>query len=244
MKNWQAGKEDFVYDAIFLSFLQFMMSGVVFMARAAQRRPDRRREIAEALNQCISEQGYANTTLKDLADRAGLSPSHVGYYFDNKAAALRYYAELICEQNLVALPDLGARDLDGLLDELADFCLGPGRTSTRLLGVNLELAGLAVHDPALHEIKARHTEVWRAYLERLFRRAPPAGDVSPREAAYLAHALLVGLHTNTLFDSELERGQALNLLRRTLRQLTGLPLPHGTRAPRRNEPIPRKKRRR
>lgn len=211
------------------------------MARAAQQRPDRRGGIAEALYQCISEQGYANTTLKDLADRAGLSPSHVGYYFDNKAAALRYYAELICEQNLAALPDLGARDLDGLLDELADFCLGPGRTSTRLLGVNQELTGLAVHDPALHEIKARHTEAWRAYLERLFRRAPRAAGLSARDAAFLSHALLVGLNTNTLFDSELERGQAFDLLKRTLRQLTNLPLPGETRSRKRNQPITRKR---
>ncbi len=189
------------------------------MARAAQERVDRRRTIAGALYRCVREQGYANTTLKDLADCAGMSASHVGYYFDNKAAVLEYYAESICEQNLSALPDLEEPELQRLLDRIAEFCLGAGQMSAGLLGVIQELTGLAVHDPGLHKIKSRHTRAWREYLEALFCRARPANGLSPREAAFQIHAIVVGLNTNTLFDDRLGRQQAHRILRRALQDL-------------------------
>lgn len=192
------------------------------MARAAAQDGNRRGSIARALYQCIREQGYANTTLKDVADRAGMSPSHVGYYFDNKAAILEHYAETICQQNLAALPDLAEPDLERLIDQVADFCLGKGQTSAGLLGVIQELTGLAVHDSRLHEIKAEHTRAWREYLGALFERGNGSDGLSAREAAWLGHAILVGLNTNTLFDPDLGRDDAHGILRTTLRRLSGM----------------------
>jgi AcrR family transcriptional regulator len=192
------------------------------MARAAPQRDDRRGRIATALYRCISRQGYANTSLANVADEAGMSPSHVGYYFDNKAAILEYYGAAICEQNLAALPDPGEPDLERLLDALARFCLGAGQTSTGLLGVIQELTGLAVHDPRLHQIKAKHSTAWREYLESLFERAKRPAGITAREAAWLAHAILVGLNTNALFDRALDRERAHGLFRGALRALAGV----------------------
>ncbi len=192
------------------------------MPRAAAQPSDRRSRIARALYRCIREKGYANTSLRDVADAAEMSPSHVGYYFDNKAAILEYYGALVCDQNLAALPDADEPDLERRIDDLARFCLGPGQTSAGLLGVIQELTGLAVHDPRLHAVKARHTEGWRAYLERFFDDAPLAPGLSAGEAARLAHAMLVGLNTNTLFDSGLSRERAHETFRQALRGLVGL----------------------
>ncbi|HEX2483980.1 MAG TPA: TetR/AcrR family transcriptional regulator [Myxococcota bacterium] len=192
------------------------------MPRAAPERRDRRALVARALYHCISERGYANTSLKDIADRAGMSPSHVGYYFDNKPAILEYYAASICARNLRELPDAGEPELGKLIDRIADFCLGEGQMSGGLLKVIQELTGLAVHDERLHEIKAQHAEGWRRYLEGVFERAGPAPGLSAREAAWLAHAMIVGLNTNALFDGELRREDAHRILRLALRSLAGL----------------------
>ncbi|MDJ0865933.1 MAG: TetR/AcrR family transcriptional regulator [Myxococcota bacterium] len=191
------------------------------MPRAAASRPDRRREIARALYACMRQQGYARTTLKDIAARAGMSPSHVGYYFENQAAILEYYGERVCEQNLGALPDLDAGDFEALLERIAAFCFEAGQTSPGLLRVIQELTGLAVHDPRLRAIKSRHTVAWRGYLEELFRRAPRL-RLPAREAALQAHALLVGLNTNAVFDDALDRARAHALFHRELRALAGL----------------------
>jgi AcrR family transcriptional regulator len=189
------------------------------MARAAPERSDRRGRISRALYRCISEQGYANTTLKDIADRAGMSPSHVGYYFDNKAAILEHYAAAICHKNLAQLPDLEEPDLGKRIDDLADFCLGPGQMNTALLGVIQELTGLAVHDARLNEIKADHARAWREHLESFFEGVELTPGISANEAARLAHAILTGLNTNTLFDSGVSRKQAHELFRSSLRRL-------------------------
>jgi hypothetical protein len=170
-----------------------------------------------------------------------MSASHVGYYFDNKASILEHYAVQVCEQNLASLPDLGEPDLGRLVDAIATFCLGEGQTSAGMLGVIQELTGLAVHDPRLHEIKAKHTTAWRAYLERVFERAPLTQGITPREAAWLAHAMLVGLNTNALFDRGLDRAVAHALFRRALRALAGLDASPAERATRRLQPPHRKR---
>ena len=190
------------------------------MVRTAAQPRDRRGAIANALYRCIREKGFANTSLKDIADQADMTPSHVSYYFENKASILEYYSAAICRRNTAEFPDLREPDLDRLLDQIATFCMGEGQMSIGLLGVIQELTGLAVHDPNLHSIKAEHTAVWREYLEAFFDRASPIPGLSSRNAAHLAHAMLIGLNTNTLFDRDLDRETARQLFRNTLQALT------------------------
>lgn len=47
--------------------------------------------IFKALHDCIVEQGYARTSLTDVARAAGMSPSHLLYYFPGKDAILEDY---------------------------------------------------------------------------------------------------------------------------------------------------------
>jgi len=193
------------------------------VARAAEPRADRRAKIAKALYACMSKRGYANTSLKDIAEAAGMTPSHVGYYFDDQAAILEYYAADLCERIVASFPDLDESDPGRLADAIARFCFGEGQLNTAFLGVIQELSGLAVHDARLYEIKREHASAWRAYLEQFFALAKPRNGRIPREAAWLAHAMLVGLDTNTLFDRGLSRETAHELFRRELRTLAGAP---------------------
>jgi AcrR family transcriptional regulator len=193
------------------------------MARAAEQRADRRAEIAKALYACMSKRGYANTRLKDIADAAGMTPSHVGYYFDDQAAILEYYAGDLCERIVSGFPDLDEPDPARLTDTIAAFCFGEGQLNTAFLGVIQELSGLAVHDARLHQIKREHAAAWRTYLGAFFARVKPRDGLTPREAAWLAHAMLVGFDTNTLFDRGLSRETAHQLFRRELRALAGVP---------------------
>jgi AcrR family transcriptional regulator len=190
------------------------------MGRTAPEQRDRRGAIANALYRCIREKGFANTSLKDIADQAEMTPSHVAYYFENKASILEYYGAAICRRNTAEFPSLDEPDPDRLIDQISTFCMGEGQMSAGLLGVIQELTGLAVHDPNLHTIKAEHAVVWREYLEAFFERAKPIPGLSSREAAHLAHATLIGLNTNTLFDRELDRELARRLFRNALEALT------------------------
>src|SRR3974377_650880 len=57
-------------------------------ATAASRGDKRRRGIFQALHDCVIAQGYAKTTLADIARAAGMSPSHLLYYFPGRDAIL------------------------------------------------------------------------------------------------------------------------------------------------------------
>ena len=192
------------------------------MAKAAINKLDRREHIARALYLCISNKGYANTSLKDIAEQAQMSPSHLGYYYDNKAAILEDYAERICLNTLDALPDLDSTDAHRLIETLAAFCLGPGQMSLELSGVIQEITGLAVHDTRLNKIKAQHSKDWHNYLTQFFMLVPPRKGLNTQAAAWQLHASIVGLNTNLLYDKGLNRAQALELLCSSMYFLTGL----------------------
>lgn len=193
------------------------------MARAASTRTDRRDAISRALYGCIIEQGYANTTLTDIAARARMTPSHVGYYFDDKADILVHYARGLCERIEAGFPTLErGRSPDALIDDVAAFCFGAGQPNTQFLGVVQEISGLAVHDQRLREIKSQHTQHWQRYLQILFDTIRPVAGLDSRDAARITHALLAGLDTNTVFDPSLSRATAQQLFRDTVRTLAGL----------------------
>ncbi len=186
------------------------------MARAAEPRIDRRAKIAKAMYACICRQGYAATTLTDIANEAKMSISHVGYYFDNKAAILEFYATGLCEQILEGLPDLEEPDLERLTQAIANFCFGGGQQNRAFLGVIQEITGLAVHDPRIKRIKSFHSKAWKQYLEAYFERVGPAAGMGVRDSARRVHAMLVGLDTNLLFDRTMRREDAHQIFLDTL----------------------------
>jgi AcrR family transcriptional regulator len=56
--------------------------------RAIVRRPDRREQIVAAATAVIGRRGYANTSLKDVAQEAGIAPGLLHYYFPSKEELL------------------------------------------------------------------------------------------------------------------------------------------------------------
>jgi TetR/AcrR family transcriptional repressor of bet genes len=59
------------------------------VARAAERvAVDRRAQILDAARAVMSRQGYAETSMKDIAREAGVAPGLLHYYFDSKEEIL------------------------------------------------------------------------------------------------------------------------------------------------------------
>ena len=72
-----------------------------------QRRGEhRRRKIFRALHDCIIARGYSNTTLGDIASQAGMSPSHLLYYFPGKERILEDYFADVAEWFLQRIEDI------------------------------------------------------------------------------------------------------------------------------------------
>lgn len=59
-------------------------------ARNAQKRSQKKAMIADSALQALQELGYANTSLRDIAAKTGLSLGMLHYYFDDKAELITY----------------------------------------------------------------------------------------------------------------------------------------------------------
>lgn len=142
----------------------------------------------------IAERGVAATRIADVAERSGVSPPAVLYWFDSKEQLLaealvaddeRFYAEL--GERLK--PATSARERLTLLiaaaaDGSHDFALW------------MELWVWALRDPGLRQARERFDARWRGEIEAIVRdgqRAGEFGAVDPAEAALAIAALIDGL---------------------------------------------------
>jgi len=184
---------------------------------------ERRSAIVDALRRCIREKGYAPTSLADLATAAGMSPSHLLYYFSGKEAVFEQYARTLADEILGEVLARVADPPEQQIDALADYFFGTLLERRIDQGGVLELFGQAVHRPTLRRIKADFDRRMKAHLTVLFRQTPGRGGLGAEDAAELAFALLVGFYATTFFDTRLEVARARALFRADVRRLAGLP---------------------
>ncbi len=188
--------------------------------RQSPRGEERRAAILRALHDCVIEQGYARTTLADIARKAGLSPSHLLYYYAGKDAILDEYFKRVADRLLQRIDEFRAEPLARQIDLLSElFFAGKGLTRSEI-GFMLECFGAAVHDTQLHRLKAELDRACKQYLRALFESS--AGVEPAPDRAEIAYSLLIGLRTAAYFDSQLGLPEARRLFRAEMRQLAGL----------------------
>ena len=192
---------------------------VGFSKRPANARSDKRRSrILRALHDCVIEKGYAKTTLADVARGAGMSSSHLLYYFRGKDAILEYYFEEMAGRLLERVDGFRAENPEHQIEQLAELFFAGKAMSTSEIGFMLECFGAAVHDEKLHLEKSALDRAFKKYLEGLFRQS--AGDAAgARNTAEIAYSMLIGLLTVAFFDQRLGLPKARSLFRSEMLRL-------------------------
>ena len=185
------------------------------------RNDQRRARIVEALRQCMLERGYAGTSLVDIARGAGMTPSHLLYYYKGKDAILNAYWEDYAESVLARLREIETEPLERRIDLLTEVLLSGEKATQADLGLFLEFCGLAVHHKELYTTKCSFDREFKAWLARQFEESPRKLGPYTKLAAESAYSLLMGLCTSAYFDERLGFPRARALLRHTLRQLAG-----------------------
>lgn len=187
-----------------------------FPGRSENGRSRKRRgRILRALHDCVIEKGYAKTTLADVARVAGMSSSHLLYYFRGKDAILEYYFEDMAGRLLERVDRFRAEPAERQIDLLAELFFAGKAMSTSEIGFMLECFGAAVHDEKLHQEKSALDRAFKKYLEELFRQSP-AGSGNTAEIAY---SMLIGLLTVAFFDERLGLPKARRLFRAEMLRL-------------------------
>ena len=188
---------------------------------AVARNDQRRARIVQALRECMLERGYAGTSLSDIARAAGMTPSHLLYYFKGKDAIVNAYWQTLAEDLLTRLRAIEHEPLERRIDLLTEVMLSGETASWPDLGLFLELCGLAVHQKDLYQTKARFDREFKAWLAHQLEDAPRRLGPFTAMAAESAYSLLMGLCTSAYFDERLAFDRARSILRLMLRQVAG-----------------------
>jgi AcrR family transcriptional regulator len=177
---------------------------------SGKRGGKRRRAIFKALHDCVIAQGYAKTTLADVARAAGMSPSHLLYYFPGKDAILEQYFADVSLRIMERMRGFQAEDPERRILLLAELFFGGEKVTKSEIGFMLECFGAAVHDKRLNREKTRLDRFCKAYLQNLFEQLP-CGPSRAKACAEVSYAMLVGLRTAAYFDERLSPDQARGL---------------------------------
>ena len=177
---------------------------------AASRGDKRRRGIFQALHDCVIAQGYAKTTLADIARAAGMSPSHLLYYFPGRDAILEQYFADVSQRIIERMRGFQAEPPERQIFLLAELFFGGKKVTRSDIGFMLELFGAAVHDRRLNREKAQLDRFCKTHIQQMFERLP-CGTARAKASAEVAYSLLVGLRTASFFDERLSSQQARRL---------------------------------
>ncbi|MQA60032.1 MAG: TetR family transcriptional regulator [Actinophytocola sp.] len=157
---------------------------------------DRRQEIIQAAQEILADRGYAHTSMKQIADRAGIAPGLLTYYFPAKQALLlEVVAELEKEFTYNWRAELSV--YNGPLERIGeafDKSIAKWSAQPELFRIFYDLSTLASVD---EEIKQRLQVMLRrirAVADEEMRRIAADLPTPPPPNADLASAITAGFH--------------------------------------------------
>ncbi|WP_394552024.1 TetR/AcrR family transcriptional regulator [Agromyces sp. MMS24-JH15] len=158
--------------------------------------------ILDAAMEVFAETGYRATTMKEIAERAGISQRGLVHHFANKAELLAAVLEVREAQSALLMPPLGS-SIDaflGMLEVVADNNLRPGLVE--LYSV-LTAEGASPEHPGHEHFRERYDDL-RNYFSVAFDALREQGELeSPLDSDQLAAGfvgLLEGLQVQWLYD--------------------------------------------
>ncbi|MES4903329.1 MULTISPECIES: TetR/AcrR family transcriptional regulator [unclassified Streptomyces] len=169
--------------------------------------PARRAEIVRAARDSFAENGYAKASLRDIAERAGITHAGLLHHFRNKDELL---AEVLAERDAEEWQQ-GLSQVDSP-DQLAPYLgelIRHHQKAPELMRLWIELAAAASRpDHPAHSYFTERYERGRAQFAEGFRDGVARGrlreDLSPESAAVLFHAVLNGLQLQWVLDQDLD----------------------------------------
>jgi AcrR family transcriptional regulator len=123
------------------------------LGRVARKRQRRINEILRVAAQVLSEKGYYNTSLEEIADRLDLAKASLYHYFDSKESLLTACLGTVAEESITRLTAIAS---------------GAGSAPERLRGLIIEqLRIITVEYPELARLFLAHLEWPATVRERI-----------------------------------------------------------------------------
>jgi AcrR family transcriptional regulator len=179
----------------------------------------RRDQMLRAAVEVIIERGYADSRIADVAERVGISPALVIYYFKTKqqllAEAIQFAEDLWHEagtRRMAEIPTAAGR----LEEMIAMSCLSEVDTESPNSWVLwLDLWAQALRHPEVATTRQKYDERWRQTIYSLVVQGQDAGEfgpVDPAAFAVMLSALLDGLAVQVVLgDPSVDEAKAFEL---------------------------------
>jgi TetR/AcrR family transcriptional regulator, fatty acid metabolism regulator protein len=168
----------------------------------------RRRQIMEAVMACIADHGLERTTMRAVADMAGVSTGTLAYYFKSKkelvdAALLhasRQYMERFNNER-----GGSSSHAPEMLERLVERFLARDNTDASFV---LQMIEVGLHNTELRGTHQEMIEAGRAMIEKSIRAGKETGvyreDVDPRLAAAMLHGVLIWWGSELIWNATSE----------------------------------------
>jgi AcrR family transcriptional regulator len=165
----------------------------------------RRRQIMQAVMDCISHYGLEGTTMRTVAERAGVSTGTLAYYFKSKKelvnAALLDASQKYMERFNV---EKGGRAPSSLVRMVERF-LSADNTDA---GFVLQMIEVGLHNAELRGTHQEMIEAGRVMIEHSIRAGVASGayreDIDPKLAAALLHGVLIWWGSELIWNATSE----------------------------------------
>ena len=173
-------------------------------------KPDTREKILQAAFTVLSRQGYENTSIKDIAEEAGVAQGLVHYHYKSKQQLVVEVLAYVCKKIELnpAQGEQGALQAFEHAKQMVRNSRDTNALYVQLIGVGLhdELVGAAVRDFVRTDRK--HAEdITRDVLAE---RGQDAGAV--RGIAATVWAAVLGIMIQSLIDPEFDADEAIDAL--------------------------------
>ncbi|WP_443070248.1 TetR/AcrR family transcriptional regulator [Sulfitobacter sp.] len=138
--------------------------------RKSAKRDEKKRQIAESAIDALQELGYANTSLRDIAAKSGMSRGILHYYFEDRSDLIIYcvrtYKRNFVDGIITALD--GATDRSAVIDTLSGALALSIVKDAKTLGVHpcCHLGGPDKIDEHHSQVAALCVRLWRGCFRR------------------------------------------------------------------------------
>ena len=170
---------------------------------------DTREKILQAAFDVLSREGYENTSIKQIAEQAGVAQGLVHYHFKSKQRLVLAVLQFVC-QNL----EIGVEGEAGAMAAFEDSKqkIKEDRGSNALY---VQLIGIALHDPEIGAGIRDFIREQRGNVEDIARQVFAEREMDPTPARGIAGAVwgsVLGIIIQSLIEPEFNADEAIDAL--------------------------------
>ena len=173
-------------------------------------KPGTRERILQAAFTVLSRQGYENTSIKDIAEEAGVAQGLVHYHFKSKQQLVLAVLDFVCQKVELGVVEGEAGAIQAFEDTKATL-----KDSRDANSLYVQLIGVGLHDALVGAGVRDFIRSERIHIEELARQVLSQRGQSSTPARGIAGvvwAAILGIMVQNLVDPEFNSDEAIDAL--------------------------------